>query len=146
MKKKLKIIVPLALLLAFGAYKMVLAKPAEPDAKVHGDVYVLAKEFVLNLDDGRYARLGVGLVLEPGALSAGGHGGEEAAPPPDGYGPLPQEALVRDIVTDALTEADPDELTDRAGRRKLKKEILETIHNKTDVHAEQVLFTDVAVQ
>jgi flagellar FliL protein len=145
MKKKLKIIVPLALLLAFGAYKMVLAKPAEPAAKVHGDVYVLAKEFVLNLDDGRFARLGVGLVLEEGALSAGGHGAE-AAPPPDGYGPLPQEALVRDIVTDALTASDPEALTDSAGRRRLKKKILETIHQKTDVHAEQVLFTDVAVQ
>ena len=145
MKKKLKIIVPLALLLAFGAYKMVLAKPAGPEPKVHGEVYVLAKEFVLNLDDGRYARLGVGLVLEPGALEAGGHGAE-AAKPPDGYGPLPQEALVRDIVTDALTAVDPDSFTDRAGRKKLKKKILETIHQKTDVHAEQVLFTDVAVQ
>ena len=37
-------------------------------------------------------------------------------------------------------------LTDSAGRRRLKKKILETIHQKTDVHAEQVLFTDVAVQ
>jgi flagellar FliL protein len=145
MKKKLKIIVPLALLLAFGAYKMVLAKPAGPEPKVHGEVYVLAKEFVLNLEDGRYARLGVGLVLEPGALEAGGHGAE-AVKPPDGYGPLPQEALVRDIVTDALTAADPDSFTDRAGRKRLKKKILETIHQKTDVHAEQVLFTDVAVQ
>ena len=146
MKKKLKIIIPLALLLAGGAYKMVLAKPAEPEAKVHGDVYVLPKEFVLNLDDGRYARLGVGLVLEPGALAAGGGHGAEAVKPPDGYGPLPQEALVREIVTDHLTSADPDELTDRRGRRKLKKEILETIHAETDVHAEKVVFTDVAVQ
>lgn len=145
MKKKAKIIVPLALVLAFGAYKMVLAKPAGPEPKVHGDVYVLAKEFVLNLEDGRYARLGVGLVLEAGAL-AGAHGGAEAPKPPDGYGPLPQEALVRDIVTDHLTAADPDDLTDRRGRRRLKKEILETIHRETDVHAEQVLFTDVAVQ
>ena len=146
MKKKLKFIIPLALLLAGGAYKMVLAKPSGPEPKVHGEVYVLAKEFVLNLDDGRFARLGVGLVLEEGALAAGGHGGGEAVKPPEGYGPLPQEALVRDIVTDALTSADPDELTDRRGRKKLKKEILETIHDKTDVHAEQVLFTDVAVQ
>ena len=147
MKKRLKIIIPLALLLAFGAYKMVLAKPAETHAKVHGDVYVLPKEFVLNLDDGRYARLGVGLVLEHGALAEAAGGGHGAAPkPPDGYGVLPQEALVRDIVTDMLTAADPDALTDRAGRKKLKKKILETIHQKTDVHAEQVLFTDVAVQ
>lgn len=145
MKKKLKFIVPLALLLAVGAYKMVLAKPAGPPAKVHGDVYVLPKEFVINLEDGRYARLGVGLVLEPGALAAGGHGGE-ATKPPDGYGPLPQEALVRDIVTDALTAGDSDDLVDRRGRKRLKKRILQAIHQETDVHAEQVLFTDVAVQ
>lgn len=143
MKKKLKIVVPLALVLAGGAYKVVFASPA-PKTKVHGEVYVLPKEFLVNLDGGRFARLGVGLVLEEGSLAAGA--GKEAAKPPDGYGPLPQEGLVRDIVTDALTSSNAGDLVNRRGRKRLKKEILEAIHQKTDVHAEQVLFTDVAVQ
>lgn len=144
MKKKLKIIVPLALLILGGGYKMVLAKPAEPESKVHGEVYVLAKEFLINLADGRFAKLSVGLVLEEGALEAEAEG--EGAKPPEGYGPLPQEGLVRDIVTDVLTSGDGDALINGKGRRKLKKKILQSIHKKTDVHAEQVLFTDVAVQ
>jgi flagellar FliL protein len=146
MKKKLKIIVPLALLiLGGGLYKMVLAKPAEVHHKVEGEVYVLPKEFLINLADGQFAKLSVGLILEPGALAAGGHGGE-ATKPPEGYGLLPQEPLVRDIITDVLTSGDPDALISGKGRRKLKKKILQSIHKKTDVHAEQVLFTDVAVQ
>ena len=55
MKGKLKLIVPIAgLLLAFGVYKFVIAKPADSSAKVHGQVYVLPKEFVLNMAGGRY--------------------------------------------------------------------------------------------
>lgn len=145
MKKKLKIILPLTLLILGGGYKMVLAKPAEPVHKVDGDVYVLPKEFLINLADGRFAKLSVGLILEPGALAAGGHGAE-GPKPPEGYGPLPQEGLVRDIVTDVLTSGDGDALIDAKGRKRLKKKILESIHKGTDVHAEQVLFTDVAVQ
>ncbi len=147
MKKKLKIIVPLALLiLGGGLYKMVLAKPVEADHKVEGDVYVLPKEFLINLADGQFAKLSVGLILEPGALAAGGGHGGAAPKPPEGYGALPQEPLVRDIITDVLTSGDPEALIDGKGRRRLKKKILQSIHKKTDVHAEQVLFTDVAVQ
>ena len=146
MKTKLKIIVPLALLiLGGGLYKMVLAKPAEVHHKVEGEVYVLPKEFLINLADGRFAKLSVGLILAPGASAAGGHGAE-APKPPEGYGLLPQEPLVREIITDVLTSGDPDALIDGKGRKRLKKKILQSIHKKTDVHAEQVLFTDVAVQ
>lgn len=145
MKKKLKIVIPLALLILGGGYKMVLAKAPEPESKVHGEVYVLPKEFLINLADGQFAKLSVGLILEHGALeeaAGGGHGPK----PPEGYGPLPQEALVRDIVTDVLTSGDADALIDHKGRRRLKKKILQSIHKETDVHAEEVLFTDVAVQ
>ena len=76
-----------------GGYKFVLAKPAkaEPKPKVHGTVYVLQKEFLVNLADGRYAKLHVGLVLveDHVAAAAGGHG---APTPPEGYGAMPQEA------------------------------------------------------
>ena len=143
--KKLKIIIPLVVLVAAGVtYKMVLA-PKPPEPKVHGEVYVLPKEFVLNLKDGRFVKLGVGLVVEhgdPSIVAAGGH----AATPPDGYGPAAQEAIVRDIVTDHLTNAPADELIDRKGRHHIKEEIVKDLRKQTDVKVEHVLFTDVAVQ
>ena len=148
MRSKLKIIVPLALLLALGgAYKFVLAKPAPaPEVKVAGEVYVLPKEFLVNLADGRFAKLGVALVMKPGAHTAPAAGGEGAAEPPEGYGVMPQEALVRDIITDSVTDISGGELISANGRRKLKQQILVELREKSDVHAEDVLFTDVAVQ
>jgi flagellar FliL protein len=149
-KGKLKFVLPLvALLLLGGAYKTVLAKPKEkaPKPKVHGQVYVLPKEFLLNLKDDRYAKLTVALVLphhEPIAAESGGHGG--GAAPPEGWGTLPQEAVIRNIVTDTLTGVDGDKLVEPEGRESLKKKLLKKIHKQSDVHAEDVLFTDVAVQ
>jgi flagellar FliL protein len=150
MKSKLKFIIPVvALLVLAGAYKFVLAKPAAKadPPKIAGEVYVLPEEFLLNLADGKYAKLSVGLVMEVGAhtaAAAGGHGA--ATEPPEGYGTMPQEAVVRDIITDEVTEVDGQELSSTKGRAKLKKEILERIHKQTDVHADSVLFTDVTVQ
>src|SRR4051794_7552358 len=148
MKKKLKFVVPLALLIVGGGlYKTVLAKPAPaPKPKIHGDVYVLGKDFLVNLEDGHFAKLGVALVIEPGTSVA--EGGHEAAAtkPPEGYGTLPQEAAVRDIVTDTLTDIAPDALTGRKGRTELKERIKKRIAQSTDVKAEDVLFTDVSVQ
>jgi len=144
-KKKLIIIVVAALVLAGGAYKTVLAKPKEkaPEPKVHGTVYVLPKEFLINLADGRYAKLQVALVVEHVAAAAGGHG---APAPPEGYGSDPQEAIVRDLITNELTDASDHELIQREGREKIKKQILKSIKEHTDVHVEEVLFPDVTVQ
>ena len=66
MKSKLKFIVPILLIVLGGVYKFVLAKPGAPapKPKVDGQVYVLPKEFLINLDDGRFAKLSVGLVLD----------------------------------------------------------------------------------
>ena len=151
MKSKVKLVVPLVLLavLGAGAYKFVLAKPAkaEPKPKVEGEVYVLPKEFLVNLADGRFAKLGVALVFHHGFHAAPEVGGHGAAPqPPEGFGVLPQEPLVRDIVTDALTDAESDELIGREGRKHLKELIAKKIKRSTDVKVEEVLFTDVAVQ
>ena len=150
MKSKLKIILPLALLIVGGGmYKMVLAKPAPaPKPKVHGDVYVLGKDFLVNLEDGHFAKLGVAIVVDHGSALPAGGGGHGAAPPkpPEGYGPLPQEALVRDIVTDTLTDVEGDELTSRRGRDELKHKIVKRIKTLTDVKIHEVLFTDVSVQ
>ena len=147
MKGKLKIVIPLALLLALGGgYKFVLAKPKpEPKHKVEGQVYVLPKEFTLNTADDRYAKLWVALVLPHDEPIAGAHGAE-AAEPPEGFGPLPQEALVRALVTDAVNEATGEELIRPRGRHELQEKLLTLIKKRTDVHAEDVVLTDVAVQ
>ena len=63
-----------------------------------------------------------------------------------GFGTLPQEAVIRDIVTDRLTDDDAESLVSEHGREKLKKQLLRSIKRKTDVKVEDVLFTDVAVQ
>jgi flagellar basal body-associated protein FliL len=145
MKKKIIIIAVAALVIAGGAYKTVLAKPKEkaPEPKVHGTVYVLPKEFLVNLADGRYAKLQVALVVEHPPVAAGGHGAPVA---PDGYGAEPQEAIIRDVITDELTNASDHELIQREGREKIKKQILKSIKEHTDVHVEEVLFPDVTVQ
>ena len=146
-----KILIPIVLLVVLGgAYKFVLAKPKEAEAKpkIEGTVYVLGKEFLLNLADGRFAKMSVALVLDPKdhstAAAGGGHG---AAPtPPEGYGAMAQEGVIRAIITDEITNAEDQELIGRKGRSHLQDEILERIHHETDVHAQDVLFTDVTVQ
>ena len=152
MKKKLILIVPLVLLLVVGGgvYKFAFAKEEEkPKPKVEGTVYVLGKEFLVNLADGRFAKLTVGLVLDPhdtsaAPVEAGGHGGAPA--PPEGFGPMPQEAIVRDLITDSLTGANDRDLIDPHAREELKKKVLKAITKSTDVHADEILFTDVTVQ
>lgn len=150
MKSKLKFIVPLVLLAVLGsAYKTVLAKPPEkkPAPKVDGELYVLPKEFLVNLADGRYAQLTVGLLLDKHALEAAAEeGGEEAAEPPDGFGTLPQEALLRDLVTDTVSGTSARDLLDAEGRERLQRRILKAIKRSTDVEAEEVFFTDLTVQ
>jgi flagellar FliL protein len=148
-KKKLKFILPLVVLMLLGGvYKVVLAKPPEKvKTKVHGAVYVLPKEFLVNLADGHFAKLSVALVLDhsqPIAPEAGGHGG--AAKPPEGYGTLEQEAVVRAVVTDTVTDASQRSLTHREGREKLQRKVLRELRTHSDVKVHEVLFTDVAVQ
>ena len=148
MKKKLLIVIPIVLVVLGGAYKFVLAKPKEAEAKpkVEGTVYVLGKEFLVNLADDRFAKLTVGLLLDPHDTSTVAEGGHEAATPPEGFGAMPQEAVVRDIITDEITGARADQLVDGEAREKLKKDVARKINKHTDVHVEEVLFTDVTVQ
>ena len=144
-KKKLIIVAVVALVVAGGAYKTVLAKPKEksPEPKVAGQVYVLPKEFLVNLAGDRYAKLQVALVMEHLPVAASGHA---AAVPPEGYGTEPQEAVIRDIITNELTDSGDRELIGQEGREQIKKRILESIKKHTDVHVEEVLFPDVTVQ
>jgi flagellar basal body-associated protein FliL len=149
MNGKLKFIVPLVVLLVLGGvYKFVLAKPAAvAKPKVEGEVYVLPKDFLVNLSDGKFAKLGVGLVFDEGfAAAPAGAAAEGGAAPPTGYGVLAQEAVVRDIVTDVVTDESAHALTSRKGREEIKKEILKRLKAQTDVKVHEVLLTDVAVQ
>jgi flagellar basal body-associated protein FliL len=144
---KLKIILPLLLVLG-GVYKFVLAKPAPVHKpKIAGEVYILQKDFLINLKGGRFAKLNAALDLKEGytpAPAAGGH--EAAAAPPTGYGVMPQEAVIRSIITDKLTDTPADRLQREKSRLRIQKSILKTINQTTDVQAEDVLFTDVAIQ
>jgi flagellar FliL protein len=54
--------------------------------------------------------------------------------------------VVRDIITDTLTDASDKDLIDREGRETIKKKIVKAIKKHTDVHIEDVLFPDVTVQ
>lgn len=149
MMSKMKILLPVLLLVGGGAYKFVLAKPKvkEPVPKVHGEVYVLPKDFLVNLSDGRFGKLNVALVFDHGftaAPAAGGHGAATEAP--EGYGVLTQEPLVRAIVTDVLTDSTADDLTGAKHRNEIEEKIAKRIKKTTDVKVHEVLFTDVAVQ
>jgi flagellar basal body-associated protein FliL len=147
MVKKL-IPVLVALLALGGVYKFVIAKPktAEAKPKVDGNVYILGKEFLVNLADGRFAKLTVALVLAHDDTSTVAASGEHATKVPDGFGAMNQEAVVRDVITDDLTDVKDTDLIDRAGRVKVKEQILKDLTKHTDVKVEDILFTDVTVQ
>lgn len=141
-KNKLIAIVVVAVIGALGAYKFMLAPPptAGAEPKVKGAVYVLPKEFLVNLSDGRYAKFSVAMVLdhlpEPDAH----------AEPAEGYGAMAEEAVVRDLVTDVIGASTGEELSDAEGREKVKKAIKRRMKQKTDLHVEDVLLPDITVQ
>jgi flagellar FliL protein len=140
-----KILIPLVLVLLIGGYEgysMATAKPA-PKMKINGTIYVLPKDFTLNMADGDYATLTVALVLAPTQIMATT---DPADPPPTGFGDLPEEAAVRAIITNAITGQPSSALISTTGRAKLQQDILKDIKQQTDVDVTGVLFTDLAVQ
>jgi flagellar basal body-associated protein FliL len=140
-RKKLILIAIGVLVVAGLAYKMVLAPKSESKVKVEGTVYVMPKEFLLNLAGGRYAKVTVALVLAPGQSTGAG-----AATPPEGFGTLEQEPLVRQIVTDNLTGVPAAELTSRRQRHHLQMRIRKEVDKTTDVKTKGIVFTDLVVQ
>jgi flagellar basal body-associated protein FliL len=150
MMKKLVPVIVLLVVLGAG-YKFVLAKPAASHAKpkphVEGSVYMLSKEFLINLADGRFAKMQVGLVIpESGKAATEAAGGEGAPAPPEGYGTMAQEGVVRDAITDVLTDATDKDLIDPKLREALKEKVLKAIGKETDVKVDKVLFSDLTVQ
>ena len=119
MSKKLAGLIAAAILGVGVAYKTVLAAPttAGAEPKLNGVAYVLPKEFLVNLSDGRYAKFAVAVVL-PEAPEAEG---EET--PPEGYGPLAEEAVVRNVVVDVVGASTGDALTMVKGRAAVRHRI-----------------------
>ncbi len=141
-----KILIPLlVVLLLFGGYEgySMATAPPPPKQKVTGTIYVLGKEFTLNMADGNYATLTVALVLAPTQQMTTT---DPANPPPTGFGDLPEEPVVRAIVTNVLTGQPSQALISPSGRAKVEQEILTDIKKQTDVAVTAVYFTDLAVQ
>lgn len=137
----LALVVPIVL---FAGYTMTKAKPVST-AKIKGTIYVMPQPFLLNLSDGRYAKLTVALQLAPGqsdgaTAGAGSSGSESAA------GTLPEEPLVREIVTNAVTGQNGETLIASHGRDAVRRQILHAIQHQTDVKVEAVLIPDLTVQ
>lgn len=143
LKSKKVLVVLVLLILGLGAaYSMAKPKVASKP-KIQGTIYVLPKEFLLNLNDGHFAKLEVALVLAPGqstgASAAGGSSSE-------GVGTLPEEAAIRDIITGLVTDESSSALVSSAGRREVKHRLLQAITQQTDVKVQGVLFPDLTVQ
>ena len=147
MTKKKKILIVAVLLLLVGAYeaKAMLMPPPKVHDKITGTIYILPGQFLVNLKDGRYGKVTVALVLAPGQ-STGASAAASGTTTVDGFGTLPEEPAVRDIITNILTNQTGATLISATGREGLKHQILLGIKSGTDVKLTGVLFTDVAVQ
>jgi flagellar basal body-associated protein FliL len=145
MLKNKKIMLALALpVLLFAGYTMSKPKPVNKD-KIKGTIYVMPKDFLLNLSDGRYAKLTVALQLAPGQ-SNGAAAGASASSSESSAGTLPEEPIVREIVTNLVTNQTGEALVSAAGRKSIRQKILLAIQAQTDDKVEAVLFPDLTVQ
>ncbi len=83
--------------------------------KVTGTLYMMPQSFLLNLSEGHYAKLAVSLQLAPGAERRRlGSGGSSSCT--ESAGTLPEEPLVREIVTNAVTGQSGTTLSPSTGR------------------------------
>ena len=140
--KKLKLIIPLLLVLGGGgaaAYLFVLTPGSAKAAplKVEGTLLTLNPDFTVNLQSGHYGKVSVALLLASGAPTAPASGGAAV---------LPENDVVRSIVTNDLTGLPMNDLIDRTARADLLSQILKDLRAQTDVKVTKVLFTDVVVQ
>jgi flagellar basal body-associated protein FliL len=144
MKKKILILLPILLL--GGGYvakaKLMPAKVVKP--KIAGEIYILPHQFTLNLQDGHYATLTVALELAPG--QSDGASADATVSSSSVVGTLPEEAVIRAIITNLITNQTSNALITESGRTGLEQQILSDIKTQTDVKVLQVYFTDVAVQ
>ncbi len=142
MSKNLMIAVVLVVLGAGLAYKLVFA-PAQGTSsrpKLAGVVYVLPKEFLVNLADGRYAKFAIAVVLREAPEAEG------ETTPPEGYGALAEEAVIRNVVVDVIGASTGNALTTVKGRTAARHRILRRVEKETDAEVTDVLFPDITVQ
>jgi flagellar basal body-associated protein FliL len=145
MLKNKKILIPLVLVIVGLGAAHTMAKPAKaPKPKIQGTIYVLPKDFLLNLSDGHFVKLTLGLILAPGQSDGATAGA--AAPTGEGPGTLPEEAAIRDLVTNLITNQSSSDLISDQGRERVKHELLAAIKKQTDVKVESVLLPDLTVQ
>jgi flagellar basal body-associated protein FliL len=144
MLKNKKIMLAVALpILLFAGYTMTKPKPVVK-MKIKGTIYVMPQSFLINLSDGRYAKLSVALQLAPG--QSDGASATASASSSESAGTLPEEPLVREIVTNTVTNQSGEALIEGPSREKLKHRILAAITKETDVKVEAVLFPELTVQ
>jgi flagellar basal body-associated protein FliL len=144
MLKNKKIMLAVALpILLFGGYTMTKPKPVVK-MKIKGTIYSMPQSFLLNLTDGRYAKIGVALQLAPG--QSDGASADASSSSSEGPGTLPEEPLVREIITNTVTNQSGETLISAAGRKTIRHEILTAITKETDVKVEAVLFPELTVQ
>lgn len=146
MLKNKKLMLALALpIVLFAGYTMTKHKPV-PKEKVKGTIYLMPKEFLLNLRDGRYAKVAIALDLAPGQSDGASADASSSGSGESAVGTLPEEPVVREIVTDVITGQDGSSLESDGARRAIQKEIASNIRKQTDVKVEAVLIPDLTVQ
>jgi flagellar basal body-associated protein FliL len=144
MNKKIliPIIVVVVAVAGFAGYSE--AKPkSHTKIKINGTIYILPKQFTLNLKGGQYATLTVALLLAPGQAVGVA---STTNPPPTGFGSLTDEAVIRAIITNDVTDQSENALITQAGRQATEAKILSDIRTQTDTKVNAIYFTDVAVQ
>jgi len=145
MKKKKLLIILLVVVLGGGAfaYKSMKKKPVV-HMKIAGITYVLPSAFLLNLADGQYAKLQVALELAPGQTD--GATAASSSSSTSTIGTLPEEAEVRAIVTNVITNVSSSQLLDAKSRANIENQILTLIGQNTDDKVDKVIFTDLTIQ
>ena len=106
----------------------------------------MPQSFLLNLSEGHYAKLSVALDLAPGQSDGAPAAAGASSGSGEGAGTLPEEPVVREIVTNAVTGQSGSTLVDSHGRSAIKHQILNAIRHQTDVKVEAVLFPELTVQ
>ncbi|MGO9489506.1 MAG: flagellar basal body-associated FliL family protein [Solirubrobacteraceae bacterium] len=145
MLKNKKVMLALALpVLLLAGYTMTKPKTVTKQ-KINGTIYVMPGSFLLNLSDGRYAKLSVALELAPGQ-SDGASADTGSTSSESSIGTLPEEAVIREIVTNLVTNMSGETLISDRGRAQLKHQILAAIRAQTDIKVESVLIPDFTVQ
>jgi flagellar basal body-associated protein FliL len=143
MSKK-KLMIPLVVLAVLGVGYTMTKPKKTAKLKIQGTVYVMPQPFLVNLAEGHYAKLAVGLELAPGQADGASAGASSSSG--EGAGTLPEEAVVREIVTNTVTGQNGGTLVSGAGRDAIKHRILSAIQHQTDVKVEAVLFPELTVQ